>query len=119
MPRGCVMQTMLSYRRVDGDQLRLAAHYGPVGRQVSISTQPLTVAPLAAEPSLIGETIHIEDLMADADNRVSRSQQRCRSVLGSRTVLAAPLLRDAIVIGVFVLWRNRASIVLPISRSNW
>ena len=50
-------------RLVEGNILRLAAHYGPLNR-VSVFEQPLTRGSAAGRAVLDRELIHIEDLMA-------------------------------------------------------
>src|SRR5215813_13252674 len=48
-------------------------------------------------------TVQIEDVLTDPDYRLQEQQR----IEGYRSLLGVPLLRDGIVIGVFVLWRNR------------
>ena len=60
------------------------------------------------------ELIHIEDLMAVAADRVSRSGQRCRAY-GCSHGLAAPLLREGVAIGAILIRRTE---VRPFTESK-
>ena len=73
--------------------------------------QPLTRDSVGGRAVIDRELIHIEDLMAvvatkfpDAVSAVDR--------MGGRTILAAPLLREGVAIGVIFIRRNRGPSVL-------
>ena len=91
-------------RLVEGDKLRLAAHYGPLEPGFDLE-QPLTRDSVGGRAVIDRELIHIEDLMAvvatkfpDAVSAVNR--------MGGRTILAAPLLREGVAIGVIFIRRT-------------
>jgi signal transduction histidine kinase len=89
----------------EGDAYRNCANYGfsPEAWQYAL-THPLqpsrgSVTGLVA---LDGRTIHIPDVLADPEYNNARYQQ----TFGYRTILGAPLLREGMTIGVFVLTRD-------------
>ncbi len=91
-------------RLVEADKLRLAAHYGPVEPGFGLE-KPLDDAPRSGGRAVIDrELIHIEDLWP----LLQRSFQRRFSAverMGGRTMLAAPLLREGVAIGVILIRR--------------
>ena len=88
--------------QVDGDQLRLVAHEGP------IPTIPLGEFPLrgtsVGRAVLDRRTIHVPDLQAEVDE-YPESSVFARSY-GLRTVLNVPLLRGAEAIGTISIRRT-------------
>ena len=100
----------------DGERLTLDAHYGISPEDVAIVQAQ--VFPLRPDRgSGMGRTIltravvHIEDIRSDPEYRVSVVQ----ALEGFRTVLAAPMLRGDVPIGVLSLWRRE---VRPFSRTQ-
>jgi signal transduction histidine kinase len=91
--------------RVDGDVLRLAAHFGPIpllharGDIDQIDRNTVT-----GRAVLERQTIHVHDLLA-AQADFPRAKPR-GLVTGTRSSLAAPLLRDGTVIGVIHIRRT-------------
>src|SRR5215475_2132786 len=89
-------------RQVDGEVLRLVAHYGPI--PVS-DTLPLTRGLPPAHAILDRRTIHIADLLTE-NNEFPEGSDRARS-LGFRTLLAVPLVHASEVIGVISIRRPK------------
>ena len=91
--------------RIDGDVMRLAAHFGPVpmlhGQGDSDSIDRGTVTGRAI---LEQQTIHVDDVVA-AQDEFPRARTR-GAITGTRTALAAPLLRDGNVIGAIHVRRT-------------
>src|SRR5262245_29539221 len=89
-------------RLIEGNILRLAAHYGPVepgfGRE-----QPLTRSTVGGRAVIDRETIHIHDLSVESETEFAES--RIYAERGHRTMLATPLLREGAPIG-FILIRR-------------
>ena len=79
--------------RVDGDQLRLVAHTGPL----SASDVPLHRGTVGGRAVLERRVIHVQDLQAEADEFPEGSALARRR--GHRTDLSVPLLRDGVAIG--------------------
>jgi GAF domain-containing protein/anti-sigma regulatory factor (Ser/Thr protein kinase) len=91
-------------RLVEGNILRLAAHYGPVEPGFGLE-RPLTRGSAAGRAVIDRELIHIEDLMAVVTSEFPGAVT-ARERVGGRTVLAAPLLREGIAIGVIFIRRT-------------
>ena len=90
-------------RLVEGDKLRLAAHYGPLEPGFD-REQPLTRDSVGGRAVIDREVIHIEDLMAIAATEFPEALSAVER-MGGRTVLAAPLLREGVAIGVIFIRR--------------
>ena len=91
-------------RLVDGNILRLAAHYGPVEPGFGLE-QPLTRGSAGGRAVVDREIIHIEDLMAVVATEFPEAVN-ARERMGGRTVLAAPLIREEVAIGVIFIRRT-------------
>ena len=88
-------------RLVEGNILRLAAHYGPVDP----GDAPFTRGNPAGRAVIDRTTIHVHDITAEFEMEFPESrllQQRS----GARTILATPLLREGVPIGVIVIRRT-------------
>src|SRR5262249_44063185 len=85
-------------RLVERDKLRLAAHHGPLEPGFALD-QLLTRASVGGRAVLDRELIHIEDLMAVAATEFPGAISAVER-MGGRTVLAAPLMREGVAIGV-------------------
>ena len=90
-------------RLVEGNKLRLAAHYGPLEPGFD-REQPLTRDSVGGRAVIDREVIHIEDLMAIAATEFPEALSAVER-MGGRTVLAAPLLREGVAIGVIFIRR--------------
>jgi two-component system, NtrC family, sensor kinase len=91
-------------RLVEGNILRLAAHYGPVEPGFGVE-QPLTRSSASGRAVLDRELIHIEDFMAVVATEFPEAVT-ARERMGGRTVLAAPLLREGVATGVILIRRT-------------
>ena len=91
-------------RLVEGNMLRLAAHYGPVEPGFGLE-RPLTRGSAAGRAVVDRELIHIEDLMTVVTCEFPEAVT-ARERMGGRTVLAAPLLREGVAIGVILIRRT-------------
>jgi GAF domain-containing protein len=93
-------------RLLEDGQYHLAVSYPAFGElEEFVHRHPLAPdrGSITGRVALERHTVQIEDVLADPDYRL-QEQQRME---GYRSLLGVPLLRDGIVIGVFVLWRNR------------
>src|SRR5215472_12964900 len=81
--------------RVDGDNLRIVAHHGPIPPG---GTLPLTRVVVTGRAVLDGRTIQVADLQAETDEYPVGSDNARRD--GFRTILAVPLIRVGKAIGV-------------------
>ena len=91
-------------RLVEGNMLRLAAHYGPVEPGFGLE-RPLTRGSAAGRAVVDRELIHIEDLMTVVTSEFPEAVT-ARERMGGRTVLATPLLREGVAIGVILIRRT-------------
>jgi signal transduction histidine kinase len=95
-------------RLVEGNMLRRVAHYGPVEPGFGVE-RPLTRGSASGRAVIDRKLIHIEDLMAVVATEFPEAVT-ARERMGGRTVLAAPLLREGVAIGVILI---RQTEVLP------
>ncbi|MCH7914772.1 MAG: GAF domain-containing protein, partial [Deltaproteobacteria bacterium] len=95
-------------RRVDGDVLRLVAHYGPIPLSPrSGETRPISSLSLLGRAIIDREAIHIHDMSTP---EVQAEFPDSRTPVGIRTTLTTPLLREGVPIGVIMIRRTE---VLP------
>src|SRR5262249_41532832 len=88
--------------RVDGNTTHPVASYGsmpvPGPRQITRGTP-------SGRAMLDRKTIHVHDLAAEIENEFPESRPR-QELSGSRSVLATPLLREGVAIGVIFIRRR-------------
>ncbi len=90
-------------RLVDGDALRHVSHYGPIPYPEGES-RPLVRGWISGRAVIDRQTIHIHDVAAEPEAEFPESvafQKR----YGFRTILATPLLREGVPIGVISIRR--------------
>jgi GAF domain-containing protein len=93
--------------RVDGDQLRLAAHHGPIRYGlVGEFTVPLVRGTIGGRTVLDEQTVHVADVQAETEEFPEASRYGRR--FGTRTSLSVPLMREGIAIGTIHLRRTEA-----------
>jgi signal transduction histidine kinase len=102
--RLCEANDALIYQVV-GDGLRLVAHHGqiPLARPVGQLTLPLVRGLIAARAVLDRRTIHIADMLAEADEYPEGRKYALQS--GYRTALAVPLVHAGKAVGVILIRR--------------
>src|SRR5262249_55644043 len=83
--------------------LRLAAHHGPIQVQ---PTLPLVRGTSNGRAILDGRTVHVTDMQAEVDEFPEGS--RNARLMGHRTILCVPLLREGIALGTIHLRRTEA-----------
>jgi putative methionine-R-sulfoxide reductase with GAF domain len=93
-------------RRPDGDRLLVAAHYGPI--PLAESSIPLTRGMVVGRSVLDKRTLHIADILTQADE-FPESSEGARH-LGWRTALCVPLMREGVVIGAITLRRSEVQL---------
>src|SRR5262245_13968164 len=89
--------------RLDGDVLRDAAHYGLIPRTPDTTT-PLTRDSVAGRAAVDRQLVHVTDLQAESDAEFPLAKARAVRD-GTRSILAAPLLREGVPIGVILVRR--------------
>ena len=85
--------------RVDGDVLRTVASYGSIPVLPSATSRSTRGCVRSGRAMIDRQTIHVHDIAAGDRNRVSRKLEPSRAI-GTRTMLATPLLREGVAIGV-------------------
>src|SRR5262245_58794665 len=90
--------------RVDGDTLRSMAGVGPVPKLAPQEGYALSRGSVAGRAVLDRRTIQVNDLEAEPDAEFPTAKARQR-IIGIRTVLAIPLLREGGALGALVLRR--------------
>jgi GAF domain-containing protein len=91
--------------RVDGDVLRLAAHFGPIPMKVVRGEgQGLTRGTPPGRAVIDGQTIHIHDIALEVDTEYPEIKE-IQKKINQRTTLAVPLLRDGLSIGAILIRR--------------
>ena len=99
-------------RLVEGDGLRLGAHYGSI--RVEVPVRPIDRNSAVGRAVFDRAVIHIEDLLAVVEKEFP-SAVALSERLGIRTLLAAPLMRENQPIGVIII---RRMVVQPFSEKE-
>jgi len=97
---GCIV-------RPHGSHLQFAANYRMPREFVDLATTTGIAGgrgTLAGRVLLDGHTVHIPDVLADREYTFSEAHR----IVGIRSGLGVPLMREGTPIGVIVLWRKRA-----------
>ena len=91
-------------RQYDGEFHRVVAHYGETPEMIAtLRANPLPATPElpAARALLSGQPIHILDVRSETGVHLDLVRQ-----MGTRTMLAVPLLREGTNIGSLTIWRD-------------
>ena len=83
--------------RVDGDEMQRVAHFGPV--PVAEDRRPISRHIPMGRAIINVQTIHVHDVLAEIDNEFPDARG-LQQQTGTRTVLAMPLIREGVAIGV-------------------
>jgi GAF domain-containing protein/HAMP domain-containing protein len=98
--------------RLDGEVYRLAAAYNiPPEFKAYLEEHPMRADrwTITGRAALERRTVQIPDVLADAEYEYGEGQH----LGGYRTLLAVPMLREGIPIGVIVLWREQVQPFSP------
>ncbi len=86
--------------RVDGDMLQRAAAYGPMpGSEIR---RPLNRGTVPSRAVVDRQTIHVHDIAAELEEYPETAVR----ITGTRTLLATPLLREGVALGVIGVRRT-------------
>ena len=92
--------------RVDGNLFRIVASYGSIPLIWTVGeTYTVTRGTPAGRAMLDRQTIHVHDIAAEIETEFPQSRS-LQQVSGARTILATPLLREGIAIGIIVIRRT-------------
>src|SRR5262245_15977376 len=89
--------------RVDSDVLRRVAHYGQIPVPPAAEVLPVDRDTVAGRAVVDRQTFHIHGVAAVPESELPARPARRR---GTRTMLATPLLREGLPIGVIVIRRD-------------
>ncbi len=92
-------------QRFDGEAFRTEAEYGAApefGEHRRRTVVPADRGSISGRAALERRTIHVVDVLADAEFRQLDAQRAA----GYRTVLSVPMLRHDELVGLFFLWRT-------------
>jgi GAF domain-containing protein/anti-sigma regulatory factor (Ser/Thr protein kinase) len=92
-------------RRVDGDVLAAAAHYGQIPHMSEADSTTLSRSSVSGRAVIDRQTIHIHDLAAEAKDEFPVGVDLAQR-FGYRTVLVTPLIRQDIAIGAIIIRRK-------------
>ena len=87
--------------QVDGGNLRIVAHHGPISPG---GTLPLTRGFVTGSAVLDGRTIHVADILTEADGYPE--SWKIAPQTGFRTALGVPLVCAGEAIGLIFVWRT-------------
>ncbi|MDZ4342789.1 MAG: GAF domain-containing protein [Candidatus Binatia bacterium] len=89
--------------RVQGEALWMAAHYGEIPTPIIARTLSLDRNTVVGRAVVDRQTLHIHDIAAIPESELPAGPARQR---GTRTMLAMPLLREGMSIGVILIRRD-------------
>ena len=87
--------------RVEGDSLRRVASYGPMRR---VHELPITRGIPGGRAVIDCQTVHVHDLQAEIETDFPEART-AQQLSATRTILAAPLLREGVAIGCIAVRR--------------
>src|SRR5262249_2781687 len=92
----------------EGSSIRLVARHGPMSGFTPIGgTVPASSQSVAGRVVLDRKTIHVQDIQALPETEFAETVERMRRAgLSTRTILATPLLREGMPIGVIYMRRG-------------
>ena len=101
--RLCEALNALIYR-VDGESLKLVAKHGPVPAPAEVL--PISRGLPTGRAVVDRQTIHVHDLAAERTEFPESQSLAFQQLTGTRTILATPLLREGLAIGVITIRRQ-------------
>ena len=87
--------------RIDGDVLRSVAIHGSIPKYPG---QPITRGFVSGRAVIERRTVHVDDLAEETEREFPDTRAR-QQATGTRTILATPLLREGVPIGVILIRR--------------
>jgi two-component system, NtrC family, sensor kinase len=101
--------------RFDGSALWLVAHYGSIPRANALGQQVIFSRGVVHGRAIIDrQTIHVHDIAAEVETEFPDAKA-LHERTGTRTIVASPLLREGVPVGVIVIRRTE---VLPFAEKQ-
>jgi GAF domain-containing protein len=94
--------------RVDGDRVKFAAHYGSIAIPRVEEGRPITRGVAGGRAIIDREIVHIPDVLAPEVQAEFPDAWPMTQESGTRTLLAAPLLREGTALGYILIRRFEA-----------
>src|SRR5262245_26976081 len=89
--------------RIEGDSLQYVANYGPI--PVTEMQRPIVRGSPGGRAVIDRQTIHVHDIAAEVETEFPE-YKHIQERTGTRTVLATPLLREGVPVGVIFIRRT-------------
>src|SRR5262249_34098305 len=100
----CGANDALIYR-VDGSVMKRVAHYGPVPMAEGMEIREITPESVNGHAIIEHQTIHVHDLLDDRARDRYPETARLQELVGHRTMLVTPLVREEVAVGTIVIRR--------------
>ena len=102
--RLCGANDALIYR-VDGSVIRRVVHFGPVPMAEGMEIREITRESVAGHAIIEHQTIHVHDLLDERMREQYPESARLQELVGHRTMLVTPLVREGVAVGAIVIRR--------------
>jgi signal transduction histidine kinase len=100
----CGANDALIYR-VDGTVIRRVVHFGPVPMAAGMEIREITPESVAGHAIIEHQTIHVHDLLDERTREQYPESARLQDLVGHRTMLVTPLVREGVTVGAIVIRR--------------
>src|SRR5262245_19743984 len=100
----CGANDALIYR-VDGSVMKRVAHYGAVPMAEGMEIREITPESVNGHAIVEHQTIHVHDLLDDRTRERYPETARLQELVGHRTMLVTPLVREGMSVGTIVIRR--------------
>ena len=100
----CGANDALIYR-VDGTLIRRVVHFGPVPMAEGMEIREITPESVAGHAIIEHQTIHVHDLLDERTREQYPESVRLQELVGHRTMLVTPLVREDVAVGAIVIRR--------------
>src|SRR5262245_35373267 len=91
--------------RVEGGVMRRVAHYGAVPMAAGMEAREITAESVNGHAIIEHRTIHVHDLLDERTRERYPESARLQELVGHRTTLVAPLMREGVALGSIVIRR--------------
>jgi signal transduction histidine kinase/HAMP domain-containing protein len=92
--------------RIEGNTMRRVAHFGSVPLAPGLGVRPVTRDTPSGRAVVDRATIHVADMLEEFARGEYTEAQALQHGTGYRTILATPLMRDEVAVGVIIIRRT-------------